>query len=187
MDGVVFTVRVVAEFDELGVTEHVGAPVGNGSTEQVNETELLKVPIAVMFTLAEADCPALTVLGVNADDDNEKSAVTSSLKVAVTDRSVFMVTTQEPGPEHAPLQPAKVDPAEALAVRVTIVPPAKTTEHELEMGQSIPPGLPTMLPLPPVLVLAVTLRVKAGMPLLFKRTPTVLLAAFTKTRSNALS
>jgi hypothetical protein len=33
-----------------------------------------------------------------------------------------MVTVQEPVPEQEPLQPAKIDPFAAFAVRVTLVP-----------------------------------------------------------------
>ena len=41
------------------------------------------------------------------------------VKVADTLRGAFMVIAQEPIPEHAPLQPVKVDPASAVAVSVT--------------------------------------------------------------------
>jgi hypothetical protein len=44
------------------------------------------------------------------------------LKVAVTDCAALIVTTQLPVPEHAPLQPANVDPADGEAVNVTDVP-----------------------------------------------------------------
>jgi hypothetical protein len=42
--------------------------------------------------------------------------------VAVTDLAASIVTLQEPLPVHAPLQPVKVAPEEAVAVRVTEVP-----------------------------------------------------------------
>ncbi len=44
------------------------------------------------------------------------------LKVAVTDRAASIVTIQVPVPEHAPLQPAKTESADGMAVRVTRVP-----------------------------------------------------------------
>ena len=45
------------------------------------------------------------------------------VKVAVTDLAGSIVTTQVPVPGHPdPLQPAKLEPAEGLAVRVTEVP-----------------------------------------------------------------
>jgi hypothetical protein len=44
------------------------------------------------------------------------------LNVAVTDLAASIVTLQEPLPVHAPLQPVKVAPEEAVAVRVTEVP-----------------------------------------------------------------
>jgi hypothetical protein len=44
-----------------------------------------------------------------------------SVKVAVTDLAVLIVTTQLPVPEQpAPAQPPKVEPVEAVAVNVTV-------------------------------------------------------------------
>jgi len=43
------------------------------------------------------------------------------LKVAVTDLTAVMLTVHVPVPEQAPLQPAKVFPVLAAAVRVTEV------------------------------------------------------------------
>ncbi len=42
--------------------------------------------------------------------------------MAVTLRAAVMVTTQLPVPVQAPLQPVKVEPVAAAAVRVTLVP-----------------------------------------------------------------
>lgn len=47
------------------------------------------------------------------------------LKVAVTALAADIVTPQVSVPEQAPLQPAKVDPADAGAVKVTTVPLVK--------------------------------------------------------------
>ncbi len=45
-----------------------------------------------------------------------------TVKVAVTDLAVVMLTVQvELVPEHAPLQPVKVEPALVFLVRVTLV------------------------------------------------------------------
>ena len=46
---------------------------------------------------------------------------TISLNVAVTDFAASIVTVQAPVPEHAPVQPVKIEPADAEAVRVTEV------------------------------------------------------------------
>lgn len=43
-------------------------------------------------------------------------------KVAVTPMFELMFTTQEPVPEHAPLQPVKTDPDAGPAVRLTELP-----------------------------------------------------------------
>jgi len=50
--------------------------------------------------------------------------VVCGLNVAVTLFAAFMVTAQAAAPVHAPLQPAKVEPAAGTAVSVTLVPPA---------------------------------------------------------------
>src|SRR5687767_5816309 len=69
-----------------------------------------------------------------------------SVKVAVTAFGASMVTWQAPDPEHAPLQPAKVDPAAGEAVRLTTVPAGKLALH---VGpQSMPAGEEVTVPLP---------------------------------------
>jgi hypothetical protein len=72
---VVLTVSVagVPGVTEPGVTEHCGANCGDGDTEQVSETELLKLPTAVTSMLEVADCPGLTVSGESVDVETEKS------------------------------------------------------------------------------------------------------------------
>ena len=47
-----------------------------------------------------------------------------TVKLPETALSAFIVSAQEPVPEQAPLQPAKVEPAAGLALRVTAVPSA---------------------------------------------------------------
>jgi hypothetical protein len=68
------------------------------------------------------------------------------LKVAVTDCAAFMVTLQAPAPVQAPLQPAKVAPAAAVAVNVTTVPLLKFALQVT--GQLMPAGLLLTVPLP---------------------------------------
>jgi hypothetical protein len=87
-----------------------------------------------------------------------------SLNVAVTDMLAFMVSVQEEGGGKTvitgpqPLKPAKVEPAAAVAVRVTEVPARKLPEQFVP--QSICAGLLVTVPLPvPVLT---TLRVKTS-------------------------
>jgi hypothetical protein len=57
-----------------------------------------------------------------------------------------MVTTHIPVPLQAPLQPANVEFVPAVGVSVTMVPLAKFAEQAL--GQLIPEGLLTTVPLP---------------------------------------
>jgi hypothetical protein len=57
-----------------------------------------------------------------------------------------MVTTQEPVPEHAPVQPVKVEPDFGVAVRVTIAPGANLCVQV--DPQLIPAGLLSTVPLP---------------------------------------
>src|SRR5205807_583515 len=66
------------------------------------------------------------------------------LKVAVADCAAVMFTLQVPVPEQAPLQPAKVPPAAAVGVKVTVVPLAKFALQA--PGQLIPAGLLVTVP-----------------------------------------
>src|SRR5262245_29215060 len=69
------------------------------------------------------------------------------VNVAGTDAAAPMVTVHVPVPLHAPLHPAKTEPADAAGVSVTGVPAEKLAEH---VGpQEIPPGELVMVP-PPV-------------------------------------
>ena len=76
--------------------------------------------------------------------------VRSRTKVAVTDRSEFIVSAHEPGPvpEQAgsPDQPTNRLPGDGSADRVTTVPWSKPAEHVVP--QSIPAGLLVTVPAP---------------------------------------
>ena len=74
------------------------------------------------------------------------SAKLCRLNVAVTDWAEVIETTQEPVPVHAPLQPANVEPAAAVAVSVTEVPLLKVAEQVAP--QLMPAGELVTLPLP---------------------------------------
>jgi len=57
------------------------------------------------------------------DNDNPPGALGGlTVKPAPTLFAASTVTTQEPVPVHAPLQPVNVEPAPAVAVSVTEVP-----------------------------------------------------------------
>lgn len=128
---------------ELGLIEHVGARAGVGDTAQVSATAL-KNPFAAgtTFTVEVDDAPGLTVVGVSAEAESEKS----ELNVAPTDWAELMVRLHVPVPEQPPLQPTKVEPIAGAAVSVTIVPGAKNGPHKLE--QSMPRVLSVTVPLP---------------------------------------
>jgi len=68
------------------------------------------------------------------------------LNVAVTDWAAVIETVQVPVPVQAPLQPAKVEPLAAAAVRVTEVPLAKLALHVLP--QLMPVGDEVTVPVP---------------------------------------
>src|SRR4051812_19837807 len=70
-----------------------------------------------------------------------------TVKVAVTERAAFIVTTQPPVPEHpAPDHPANVEFASGVAVNVTSVLKSNVIEH---VGpQSIPAGVEVTEPVP---------------------------------------
>jgi hypothetical protein len=104
-----------------------------------------------------ADCPALTEAGVNGVAETEKSGGFKKLNVAVMVSSALRATVQVPIPEHPPpLQPPKLDPEAAAAVRVTEVPTGNNPKQfVLEVtgtSQSIPAGLLITLPLPPPII-----------------------------------
>src|SRR5512142_921796 len=68
-------------------------------------------------------------------------------KVAVTDWAPFMDTTQVLAvPPHAPLQPVKLEPLAAAAVKVTVAPLATAALQTLP--QLMPPPVTVPLPLP---------------------------------------
>jgi hypothetical protein len=69
-----------------------------------------------------------------------------ALNVAVTDFAAVIDTTQAPVPLHAPVQPANVEPADAVGVSVTDVALLKLAEHVVP--QLMPDGELVTLPLP---------------------------------------
>jgi phage tail protein X len=95
------------------------------------------IPLGLLVTLPDP---------VPANVTESAKVVAEVLNVAVTDLAALIVTLQVPVPLQAPLQPAKVDPAAAAAVKVTTVPLLKFALQVL--GQVIPLGLLVTLPLP---------------------------------------
>ena len=67
----------------FGSTEQRGLSAGDGSTEQVKDTELLNPCTPATLNVDPADCPAVTEAGVNGVADTEKSAGNKELNVAV--------------------------------------------------------------------------------------------------------
>src|SRR5687768_17347656 len=73
--------------------------------------------------------------------------VVAVLNVAVTARAAVIETVHAPVPEHAPLQPANVEPLDAAAVSVTDVPLATLA---LQVApQLTPDGFEVTVPVPP--------------------------------------
>ena len=70
------------------------------------------------------------------------------VNLAVTDFAASTVTAQDPVPEHAPDQPAKVAPESGVAVSVTEVP--ESNDAAQAVPQEIPAGADDTVP-PPVL------------------------------------
>jgi hypothetical protein len=65
--------------------------------------------------------------------------VSGGANVAVTERGLLMITVHCPVPEHAPPQPANVQPGVGVADSATLLSVAKEREH---VGpQSMPPGV----------------------------------------------
>src|SRR3984957_16340247 len=91
------------------------------------------IPVGLLVTVP-VPVPALVTLNLK----------TTALNVAVTDFAALIVTLQVPVPVQAPLQPANVEPAAALAVSVTTVPLLKLALQVPE--QLIPVGLLVTVP-----------------------------------------
>ena len=53
-------------------------------------------------------------------------SVRSATNVAVTERAALIVSVQPPVPEHAPDQPANLEPAAGVALRLTTVPSSRS-------------------------------------------------------------
>jgi len=78
-----------------------------------------------VLSVTRKDSPAFTFFGVLTESFSfgVPEGGVSAVKVAVTDRASLIVTEQVPVPEHPePDQPVKVEPAAAVAVKVTWVP-----------------------------------------------------------------
>jgi hypothetical protein len=95
------------------------------------------IPAGLLFTVP-VPAPAPSFATVN--------GYVESVNLAFTDLAALIVTEHAPVPVQAPLHPAKVDPAPAVAVSVTTVPLAKFALHV--PGQLIPGGLLVTVPLP---------------------------------------
>jgi hypothetical protein len=139
------------------VTEHVPVPVQPAPLQPVKleplaaaavnttlvacekfalQTAPQLIPLGLLETL-----PAPTFVTVRV---NVGTALV--LKVAVTFLMAVIVTTQAPVPAQSPVQPAKLEPLAAEAVKVTILP-CKKLEVHVE-PQSIPARSLEMLPVP---------------------------------------
>ena len=80
------------------------------------------------------------------------------MKVAVTVVAAETVTVQAQVPvQPPPLQPLKVEPLAGVAVRVTVLPLVKLTEHVVP--QVIPAGELVTVPLPTPALLTVSVKV----------------------------
>src|SRR5262249_60549175 len=69
-----------------------------------------------------------------------------TVKLAVTVWPALMVTTQDPVPAQAPLQPVKMEPVGAVALRVT--PTLELNEVEQVEPQLMPVGALVTVPVP---------------------------------------
>jgi len=74
------------------------------------------------------------------------SANTFFVKVAVTDLAAAIETVQAPVPEHAPVQPVKIESEVGVAASETEVPALKFSTQVLP--QDMPAGVDVTVPLP---------------------------------------
>src|SRR6185436_8235767 len=150
----------VAEMAVLTVTAQVPVPE-HAPLQPANDEPAAGVAVSVLVVPGVTDCeqvaPQLMPAGLLVTVPEPapllvtESVTGSRLKVAVTEVVALTVTAQVPVPEHAPLQPAKEEPAAGVAVRVIPVP--GVTDCEQVAPQLIPAGLLLTAPVPvPVLV-----------------------------------
>jgi hypothetical protein len=101
------------------------------------------IPAGELVTVPEPAPPVVT-----------ESVTGAGLNVAVTVVAAFTVTAQAPVPLHAPLQPAKTEPAVAVAVSVNGVPGA--TDSEQSDPHEMPAGALVTVPAPVPLLVTVS-------------------------------
>jgi hypothetical protein len=116
-----------------------------GAALSVTDVPLAKFALHVLPQLmpagADVTVPAPVPARVTASGNEAEP-----LNVAVTERAAVMDTVQLPVPEHAPLQPANVEPLAGAAVRVTDVALAKFALHV--PPQLMPEGDDVTVPAP---------------------------------------
>jgi hypothetical protein len=92
MDSCAVALPSVSNVTEFGLSEHVGEPACTGCTEQAKDTGLSNAFNKLRFTVDVALCPGLTVLGLTADAEIEKSAPTVFSKTLMVLSPVFVTT-----------------------------------------------------------------------------------------------
>lgn len=144
----------VTDLGEVMVTEQLPVPVqaplqpANADPEaavavRVTGVPLLKFAAHVLPQLMPAGLLVTVPVPVPARVTVKGN---TAVKVAVTDSAALIFTEQVPVPLQAPLQPAKIEFAAALAVSITVTPAPKFALQVL--GQLIPAGLLLTEPLP---------------------------------------
>lgn len=108
----------------------------------------MDAPALMMVAEAVAVVPICTdrLDGRTAATSDVGAVTTATLKVAVTFCGALMLMLHKPEPEHAPDQPAKVEPDAALGDNATVVPELKAAEHV--GAQLMPAGLLVTFPVP---------------------------------------
>ena len=166
--GAVLNVAVTAVL-ELIVT--LQAPVPEQAPPQPPNTEPATGVAARLITVpelkdAEHVAPQLIPVGALVTvplpvPARVRVKVNSGTKVAVTEVFAFIATVQVPVPVHAPpLHPVNTEPADAAAVKITLVPELYGAEHVAP--QLMPVGALVTVPLPAPALVAVRVNCGAG-------------------------
>jgi hypothetical protein len=156
----------VTVFAASTVTEHVPVPVQPPPDHPVNVEPVAGIALSVTIVPKSYDCeqsapqsmPAMLELTVPLPlpDFATVSAYVFSVNVAVTAFAIVIGTTHDAVPvQPPPLQPVNDEPADGVALSVTIVPKSKSSVQSLPQLMPVGDEVTVPVPLPAFITVSV--------------------------------